>query len=205
MDEKFIKALYLTYENAKSLFEEAEILEEKRKVGRAYTLYHLCFEECGRFHLINKFLGEYFSGEIKAKELNYGNLKKRGFENHNLKISENFKGIYFITYLSLYAKSKIDLIEDFENEYKIEIEKITNQLNVLLEQENELNRLKNVGLYVTFNNNNFNLPDDAIMTSAFLQIKNLAVMSLNVVKKIIDYAENKGGFDKLKELHKEGK
>ena len=67
MKNKIIEAIYLTLQNAKDLYEEAEILKEHNKCGRAYSLYHLAFEECGRVEILKKFFILYFNVEIKNK------------------------------------------------------------------------------------------------------------------------------------------
>lgn len=204
MEKEFINGIYLSYQNAKDLFEEAQILEKHQKTSRAYTLYHLSLEECGRFHLIYNCFSEYIEGEIKGKDFNYGTLKKRGYEDHQLKIKENFDGIYKITYITL-ALSKSNINPDrFEEDFKDEIEGITKAYEATLGIKDELNGLKNKSLYVTFNNNKFISPDDSIMTSNYLRIKQLTTISLQAIQKILDFFEAKGGFVKMREHLKNG-
>lgn len=204
MEKEFINGIYLSYQNAKDLFEEAQILEKHQKTSRAYTLYHLSLEECGRFHLIYNCFSEYIEGEIKGKDFNYGTLKKRGYEDHQLKIKENFDGIYKITYITL-ALSKSNINPDrFEEDFKDEIEEITKAYEATLGIKDELNGLKNKSLYITFNNNKFISPDDSIMTSNYLRIKQLTTISLQAIQKILDFFEAKGGFVKMREHLKNG-
>jgi AbiV family abortive infection protein len=80
MLKQIIQAISLTFENAQSLFEDATILKEKGKFGRAYSLFHLCFEESGRFYILYNVLMDYLAGEVKAKDINYGRLKKLGMK-----------------------------------------------------------------------------------------------------------------------------
>ena len=93
MEKKIISALHYTFENIKSLNEEAHLLKEHSKFGRAYTLFHLCFEECGRFHLLHDYLMDFFQYKIKPKDLNYGQLRKLGYENHRLKLTQSIEGM----------------------------------------------------------------------------------------------------------------
>jgi AbiV family abortive infection protein len=201
MTNKIIDAINLTHENAKGLYEEAEILYEHKKFGRAYTLFHLAFEECGRFHMLHTIFLKYISGEIKPKDINYGALKKLGYERHDLKISESFLGIYTIAYINL--KKHHENTFASENEFK----KISDEL--LLELENskkdeaELNRLKNVGLYVTFSENDFHLPDKTITVSQFLKIKKLAELSLHVSDFAMEFFKEKGGLENLRKVYLE--
>lgn len=199
MEKEFINGIYLSYKNAKDLNEEAQILEKYNKISRAYTLYHLSLEECGRFHLIYNCFSEYTQGEIKGKDFNYGTLKKRGYEHHQLKIKENFDGIFKITYITLALSKNPINPEKFEENFKNEIDQITKAYQATLEIKEELNNLKNKSLYVTFNNNKFILPENTISNADFSRIKFLTLISLQAMQKIIDFFEAKGGFEKMKE------
>jgi AbiV family abortive infection protein len=204
MEKEFINGIYLSYQNSKDLYEEAQILEKYQKTSRAYCLYHLSLEECGRFHMIYNFLFEYIEGEIKGKDFNYGKLRKRGYEDHQLKIKENFDGIFKITYITLaLSKQNIDP-KSFQEHFKEEIEEITKTYEAILEIKKELNDLKNKSLYLTYHNNKFVLPDHSIMTSDFFRIKELTTLSLKAIQKTLDFIEAKGGFDKLREHLKNG-
>ncbi len=204
MINKIINAIYLTFENAKSLYEDAEILEERSKFGRAYTLFHLCFEECGRFNILYNLFQGYLSDEIKPKDINYGRLKRLGYEDHNTKISESFNRIYQTSFVFLMiAKDQNNDIE-FKNKLDNKIEELHSMIEGLREYESDMNRLKNVGLYVTFNNNNFNLPDKTITVTEFLRIKEFAHLGLESLERIIEFADSKGGFREFKRLISEG-
>ncbi|MBW6480674.1 MAG: AbiV family abortive infection protein [Bacteroidales bacterium] len=205
MLNKLIEAIYFTNENAISLYEDAELLENNAKFGRAYTLYHLCFEECGRFNILYNLFGEYLRGEIKLKEINYGKLKKLGFEKHDVKILESFKGIHKTVLVFLMIKR--DQTEDVElkKECENEIEKLNEAINDIRINEPELNRLKNIGLYVSFNNNEFTLPDKTISVNQFYRIKDFARLGLKSLDSILEFAEAKGGFKEFKKLIKKGK
>ena len=205
MEKEIVSALYLTYENAKSLWEEAVILKTNIKTSRAYALFHLCFEECGRFHLIYNLYMSYVTNEISAKGLNYGNLKKKGYEKHNEKIIESFRGIYKMLFVRLFINSGLEPEADFEKEIKNDIEELENKISELEEDDIELNNLKNKSLYITFENNKFNLPDDIITLKKFIIIEKISTISLKIVKEIIDFADAKGGFSEFKRILKEEK
>lgn len=199
MKKRIIEAIYLTIENAKGLYEEAEILKEHNKCGRAYSLYHLAFEECGRFQLLHSFFLEYITGEIQLKDLNYKKLKELGYERHDLKITKNFIGLFTNALINLYNQTKNQSIESFEVNSKESIQKLLEELENLQQQETELNRLKNVGLYVSFKDNEFHLPDNTITLSQLMNIEKLARISILVIESKIKYIELKGGYNTLKE------
>jgi AbiV family abortive infection protein len=194
MINKFADAIYLTFENAKSLFEEATILEKHNKTSRAYTLYHLCFEECGRFQLLHSFFIEYLQGDIKPKDFNFGKLKKMGYESHEIKISQSFYNLYIYQYVTQrYGKDQVE----FEKTEK----ELLEQLRLWQSQESEINRLKNVSLYVTFRDNEFHSPDTEIMLNRFVDIKKLAQLGLSITNDLIRYFDSKGGYQNLKEAY----
>lgn len=192
MKKRIIEAIYLSLENAKGLYEEAEILKEHNKCGRAYTLYHLAFEECGRFHLLHCFFLEYATGEIQLKDLNYKKLKELGYERHDLKITKNFHGLFANAFINLYKQTENQSIESFEVNSKESIQKLLEVLENLQQRETELNRLKNAGLYVSFKDNKFHLPDNTITLSQFINIEKLARISIMAVESNIQYIESKG-------------
>lgn len=205
MEKEFINGLYLSYENAKSLFEEAFILEKHQKTSRAYCLFHLSLEECGRFHLIYNCLNDYIFKEITAKDFNFKTLKKRGYEDHKLKVQENFDGVFKMTYIMLAISKKTLDTNQFEIESKKEIEELTKAYKTTIKIKDELNDLKNKSLYVTFKDNKFNSPDELIIMSEYIRIKNLTTLGLNAIENLINFQESKGGFDKIRENIKNGK
>ncbi len=174
--------MYLSYRNAKDLYNDAEILE-KTTSSRAYTLYHLAIEECGRFHLLYNLFKEFVNNEITAKEFNFGTLKKRGYESHQLKIKENFDGIYRITYILLALSKNLENAEEFEEKHQVEIDELTKIYEETLKLKEELNELKNKSLYVTVVQNKFILPETMISYAAFHRIKKLATISIQAMQK----------------------
>jgi Asp-tRNA(Asn)/Glu-tRNA(Gln) amidotransferase C subunit len=92
-----------------------------------------------------------------------------------------------------------ELVENFEKE----IDEIFNAIEKMSKSVSEMNELKNVGLYVTFKNNQFRLPDNTITVDQFLKIEKLAKLSLNFLTKVMEFAESKGGFSEFERLIKE--
>lgn len=199
MEKEFISALHLTYENAKSLFEEAEILHNNLKSTRAYTLYHFCYEECGRFFLIYKVFMEYVNEEISRKKLNIGTLKKLGYNDHEMKITECFHSIGKYAFANLYMKSGHSPDSDFDNLLKNETKELENAILELQKNKLNLNTLKNKSLYITFDENKFQSPDDVIKLREYRYIQKIANIGLKFVEGQINFAESKGGFSKYRQ------
>ena len=147
MKNKLYEALIKTHKNAIQLYEDAVLLEKNKRPQRAFTLYHISFEEAGRFSLIIKNLFKYFLGEIKAMDLNYGNLKKQGYENHIEKLNESFLYMFKLPVFNTVANDNGDA------------DSLLKTYNQLLEDIPELNNLKNNSLYITFENNSFKSPE----------------------------------------------
>lgn len=204
MEKEFINGIYLSYQNAKDLYEDAMILEKYHKSSRAYCLFHLSLEECGRFYMIYNCFIKYVTGEIKAKDFNYKTLRKRGYEDHILKLEENFEGLFTTTYTILALSSQINDPKQFEEEFEKEIEELLKSYNELNKIIDRLNELKNKSLYVIYENNKFLIPDDLIMTSDYLRVKKLSSLSLKAVGRVVDFFEAKGGFSKLRDNLKKG-
>ena len=198
MEDEIISALQLTFENIKSLNEDAHVLKKKSKFGRSYTLFHLCFEECGRFYLLHDYIMDYFNYKIKPRDLNYGQLKKLGYENHKLKLTQSLDGMRIFTKVFMMISRDQNNLpnagKDFETEL-LEIEKKTDNIS---ESENELDRLKNVGLYVTFSENKFQLPDKTITVKQYINIQKLANLGTKIIEMMMEFYESKGGFLRFK-------
>lgn len=194
MKNKFSDALLITYNNAIQLYEDATLLEKNNRLSRAFTLYHISFEEAGRFSLIIKNLFKYFFGEIKSNELNYWNLKKQGYENHIEKLNE-----------SLLYMFKLPIFNSMVNENGE-----TDALLKLHEQFSEdipkLNKLKNKSLYITFENNSFKSPLDFIDEDCVFKAKIFAEIQIDTMKKFLNWIEEKGGINEIEnELKKHKK
>lgn len=198
MENKIISALYLTLENIKGLNEEAHILKEKSKFGRSYTLFHLCFEECGRFYLLHDYLISFFMREIKIKDLNYGQLKKLGYENHRLKLTQSIEGMRKSSMLFMMFSRDLNGLANEGEEFEKELNKIDNILDEITLSEEELDKLKNVGLYVTFYDNEFHLPDKTITLKQWINIQKLANLGKKQIEMIMDFYDSNGGFSSFK-------
>ncbi|WP_298529230.1 AbiV family abortive infection protein [uncultured Christiangramia sp.] len=194
MEEKIISALYYTFENIKGLNEEAHILKKHSKFGRTYTLFHLCFEECGRFHLLHDYLMDFFNYKIEARDFTYGHLKKLGYENHRLKLIQSIEGMRRTATLFLMLSRSQNNLENDGEEFDRELEEINNKLDEITLTEKELDKLKNVGLYVTYSDNEFHLPDKSITAKQFIDIQKLANLGLEQIQTMMEFYESKGGF-----------
>lgn len=194
MKNKFSDALLITYNNAVQLYEDATLLEKNNRLSRAFTLYHISFEEAGRFSLIVKNLFKYFLGEIKANELNYGNLKKQGYENHIEKLNESLLYMFKLPIFNTVVN---------ENGAPDDLLKIHEQFS---EDIPKLNKLKNDSLYITFENNSFNSPSDLIDEDSIFKAKTFAEIQIDTMKKFLNWIEEKGGINEIEnELKKHKK
>lgn len=194
MKNKFSDALLITYNNAVQLYEDATLLEKNNRLARAFTLYHISFEEAGRFSLIIKNLFKYFLGEIKANELNYGNLKKQGYENHIKKLNE-----------SLLYMFKLPIFNTVVNE-KGEPDALLKIYEQFSEDIPKLNKLKNDSLYITFENNSFKSPSDLIDEDSIFKAKIFAEIQIDTMKKFLNWIKEKGGINEIEnELKKHKK
>lgn len=193
MLEKYEKALYVILKNAKDLNEEADLLYENGSTARAYSLYHLSFEEAGKFQIIHSEISEFIVGKITKRELNFKRLKQLGFENHKMKMSECFNNISFMSIISMYSNSGCKTIEEFDTKNEKLINEIVQNTEKLKKNEEKFNRLKNASLYVTYYDNEFLHPNEQIMTSDFFTIKKLSNLGIDACEKVISFIENKNG------------
>ncbi len=209
MEDKIISALNFTFENIKSLNEDAHILKKHSKFGRSYTLFHLCFEECGRFYLLHDYLMDFFNYKIKPKDLNYGQLRKLGYEKHQPKLTQSLNGMRkFSTVFMMIARSQNNL-PNSGTDFEKELAEIEEKIDDIAESEMELDRLKNVGLYVTYSDNQFHLPDKTITVKQYINIQKLANLGTEIIEMMMEFYESKGGFigfkNELRRLLKEKK
>lgn len=204
MLEQLFKALELTYRNIISLFEDATILYDNKKFGRSYTLYHLCFEEAGRFYLLYGVFIDYLTGKIKKKEINYRYLKVKGYDDHLLKINVSYEGMKRAALmLKMMEKNQSeDIIR--KKEIEREMEEIAEGIDNIRKSNTELNKRKNAGLYVTFEDNRFHLPDRTIKVTEFYDMQRLSRLNKDLISRVMEFAESKGGFSQFERLLKEG-
>ena len=183
MLKKFIELLYKTKENANSLYDDANILFNSNRKERAYTLYHLSFEECGRFFIVLKNLTNYHNGKIQLRDLNYGKLKSQGYERHVSKLKESV--------LKMFALPILNASEE-------EIDYLTKKYDELFADINFSDEKKNLSLYVSYKDNNFYLPSESIQQSDVDKAKILSEIQLDTINKILSHLEINGWFNTLK-------
>lgn len=127
-------------QNARELFDEAEILKKNKKYPRAYTLYHLSIEEIGKVFIIFKYLIQDNYSEENSKKFN------REFTDHKAKIktSKNIEKIML---------------------FLIQGELTEEQFNILTYSKEAIetfNKFKNLSLYCFIDNKSVFKPSDLI-------------------------------------------
>ncbi|MCD8413674.1 AbiV family abortive infection protein [Tenacibaculum finnmarkense] len=187
MLEKIYNAIFLTYENASELYEDAEILYKNGKTKRSYTFYHFSFEEGGRFFMLAKVLFQYLMKDIEKKDLNYKYLKSLGFEQHIKKLDESV--------FKMFAESTYNSVLDNNTELT---QKLTKMHDNLKGRVNEFNNLKNRSIYLSHINNDFVKPIDSISTDNVEDMKQLADIQLINAKKMVERLRKEGTLEELK-------
>lgn len=171
VEEKFLRAMYLTYDHSVELFNDAELLNKNRKKERAYTFYHFSFEEAGRFFILGEAFFKYISGEITAKELNFKYLKDKGYENHTQKLKASTLKMFIIPFLNVKS----------EEEEKVLLETYYDMIDKIP----KLNNNKNKSIYIHFEENDFKSPKDLITNDDLEYICFLAKLQLTNIKKLL--------------------
>lgn len=135
-----IRCVEKCLQNARELFDEADILKDHNKYARAYTLYHLSIEEIGKIFIIFQYLLLDNYSEDNTKKF------QREFADHKtkIKISRNIEKIM------LFVMQKELKEEEFKN------------LTYSKEQIEELNNFKNLSLYTFIDNKRVFKPSDLI-------------------------------------------
>lgn len=187
MLEKIYDALFQTYENASELYEDAEILSRNGKTKRSYTFYHFSFEEGGRFFLLAKVLFKSLMKEIEKSDLNYGYLKRIGFENHIKKLDESV--------LKLFAQPVYNSV--FKNDSE-QTELLTKMYEDLKIRISEFNNLKNRSIYISYIDNNFVKPTDSITIENVEYMKLLSDIQLINAGKFLERIKKEGSLNNLK-------
>ena len=127
-------------QNARELFDEAEILKNNKKYPRAYTLYHLSIEEIGKIFIIFQYLVQDDYSEEKSKKFS------KEFADHKTKIKTSRNSEKIMLALLKNEPST----EDFEN---LTYDKVTIE---------RLNHFKNLSLYTFIDNKSVFKPSDII-------------------------------------------
>ncbi len=187
MLKKIYDAIFITYENIIDLHECADLLYNQGKINRSYTLYHFSFEEGGRLFLLLKVLFKYLKGDIESKELNYGYLKKLGFEKHLSKLDESVLKMFV---MPIFNSAKNDDMEQMEY--------LVNFYNEIISNINKLDNFKNKSIYVCFDNNNFVDTYKSITLEDVLYIKDLSEIQKININNHIEMIKNHGSFEDLK-------
>ena len=172
VEEKFLRAMYLTYNHSVELFNDAEFFYENEKKERAYTFYHFSFEEAGRFFILGKMFFEYILGEITAKELNFKYLKGKGYENHIQKLEVSTLKMFITPFLNVKSAE----------EEKVLIETYCD----IIANISKLNDNKNKSIYIHFEGNNFKSPKELITNNDLEYIRSLAELQLMNIKKLLN-------------------
>lgn len=171
VEEKYLRAMYLTYEHSVELFNDAELLRQNEKKERAYTFYHFSFEEAGRFFILGKIFFEYILGEITAKELNFKYLKDKGYENHIQKLEVSTLKMFITPFLNVKSAEEEDVLSEIYND--------------IVKNISKLNDNKNKSIYIHFEENNFKSPKDLITDDDLEYIRSLAELQLMNIKELL--------------------
>jgi AbiV family abortive infection protein len=188
-EEKIFYALRPSFQNAKDLFEEAELLNNSNRPTRAYTLYHFSFEETGRcFILLNLFI-ESALGKINPKDVNFKTLKSRGYQDHIKKLKKStLEFSKLSTYIAILG-NRPDILES--------VEKLYEKFDV-----NKMNINKNSSIYLSFKDDNFKMPTKCISQDDHLQMKNIAEINLQLFELAIQTFEKEGSYIEIIKLLK---
>ena len=189
MLKKIYNAIFITYENIIDLHECADLLYNQGKINRSYTLYHFSFEEGGRLFLLLKVLFKYLKGDLGSKELNYGYLKKLGFEKHTSKLDESI--------LKMFATP---IFNSAKNDDTKETEYLESLYNEIASNTKKMDDLKNKSIYVCFENNNFINTYKSITIEDVLHIKEVSEIQQININNIIETIKNNGSFEDLKKI-----
>ena len=166
VEEKFLRAMYLTYEHSVELFNDAELLRQNEKKERAYTFYHFSFEEAGRFFILGEAFFNCILGEIPAKNLNSKYLKDKGYENHIQKLEVSTLKMFITPFLNMKSAEEEKVLLEIYDDMKANISK--------------LNDNKNKSIYIHFEENNS--PKDLITNDDLGYIRSLAELQLMNIK-----------------------
>ena len=171
VEEKYLRAMYLTYEHSVELFNDAELLRQNEKKERAYTFYHFSFEEAGRFFILGEAFFNCILGEIPAKNLNSKYLKDKGYENHIQKLEVSTLKMFINPFFNMNLSEEKDVLLKIYDDMKANISK--------------LNDNKNKSIYIHFEKNNFKSPKDLITNDDLEYIRSLAELQLMNIKKLL--------------------
>lgn len=150
--------------NAYELILDAQILEQNKRVSRAFTLYHLSLEEVSKASYCISVLSE---GSFNDKS-KIGELKKL-FKDHVFKLQKS---------------SAIDLLwvqldmDKNPNQARKKMEELINYYNHVP----DFDKLKNRSLYTSYFDNSFSNPEDFFTENHVLLVKIYSQRRLAIVK-----------------------
>ncbi|WP_395049133.1 AbiV family abortive infection protein [Flavobacterium sp.] len=162
----YFEAIEKSLGNAKELIEEAEILAEKNKVARAYTLFQFSIEEVGKAFLTFNFV---LKGDIESDV----ETKKfyKNFINHLAK-TEFSQGIDFMFAI---MADKSDLTKKLLENSFFELGKV-----------HISNDYKNYSLYTSLIDNKFHKPSEIITKEKLDKIAYYAKLRLQVAEPFLN-------------------
>lgn len=166
-ETKLLSGMKKTISNAESLFQDADCLLKNRSYQRAFTLFHLSSEEIGRYFILFDLLFDSFSG----REISYPRLKQLGYSDHTTKLQRSY-----------FAEAAVLFFHSMENDWGDGIKELWDELNAKIKIVSNQNKLKNQSLYVTWENNDFQLPDEMIDEEVCIEAMAIAELRLKVVK-----------------------
>lgn len=158
----YFEAIEKSLANARELIEEAEILAEKNKVARAYTLFQFSIEEVGKAFLTFTFVlkGD-IDNDVETKKF------QRDYTNHLAK-TEFSQGIDFM--FAIMAE-KSDLTKKLLENSFFELGKV-----------HISNNYKNYSLYTSLIDNKFHKPSEIITTEKLDKIAYYAKLRLQIAE-----------------------
>ncbi|RTY65288.1 AbiV family abortive infection protein [Flavobacterium sp. LB2P53] len=158
----YFEAIEKSLANARELIEEAEILAEKNKVARAYSLFQFSIEEVGKAFLTFNFL---LKGDIES------DLETKKFQNdykNHLAKTEFSQGIDFM--FAIMAEKSDLTTKLLENSF-FELGKV-----------HISNNYKNFSLYTSLIDNKFNKPSEIITKEKLDNIAYYAKFRLQIAE-----------------------
>ena len=157
--DKIIQGIRKSFDNAVELLSEADILSEKNKWARAYTLCQLAIEELAKITLLFNLLID----KINGYPIDYSDCNTQ-FMDHALKTKLSIETEMF--FFQLYKK---ETGQDW-------IDNVIKKGEEFISKIYELNDLKNESLYVSIIGNTFQSPNEIISKEAYDNIRATAIL-----------------------------
>jgi len=161
--------------NSFNLFHDAMILSVLGRYSRAYTLVQLSIEEAGKALMLH---------ELSFFKKNINVLPKVAGETYNEKLTRVEK--LFFDHPGKSKESLKFMISMIKNKFldneseELEIKRLKEEM-----KPKELNKMKNLSLYVDVSNNSFEIPYDIISEKEYSNLQSLGHVILHHSKKYI--------------------